>query len=139
MRPSVPEGIAAFVATVVLVVAAVTVATRGPSEKASSAVAPAVTQAPPVTQEPSTSTTAPGSNGGAPTAAPSGGGAPSAPVRPGGPAPPKAGHYEYSETDSNGARTSTLDITSHGSGRQTENEDTGSAIDEVAWGPSGKV
>ena len=136
MRPTIPEGVAAAVAAIVIVIAAVTVGTRGPAATSSNAAAPPTASAPPAVQGSSPAATAapqsrsPQSSARAPARV-----APKA----GGPVPPEPGHYEYNETDSNGSRVSTLDITSHGAGRYTENQDTGSAVDEVVWRPTGKI
>ena len=141
MRRSVPEGIALVVAVIVIAVSVAVVATRNTSKTSSNTALSSETPA--ATREPSSSTPAPSSatKGGAavaPTKAPVTAPAPAAPVHAGAPGPPKPGRYEYTETDSNGTKTSTLDITSHGDGRQTEDQDQGNAVDEVAWRPNGK-
>jgi hypothetical protein len=142
VRTSVPEGVGLAVAAIVLVVSLVVVATRSPSKTSSDGAMSTATPAPSVTEGPSSATPASSAahaaNSAAPTRAPAAATTTAAPVRAGAAVPPKPGRYEYTETDSSGPKTSTLDITSHGGGKQTENTDSGSAIDEVEWRPDGK-
>jgi len=136
------ERAALAIAAVVLVLSSVVLAVGGPSKtKSESALAsatpvpsasaqPEQASAPPVvTQAPATA---------APTSAPAPVVAVSGAVNPAAAKPPVPGNYEYAETDSSGSRNSSLVITDHGSGRQTEDLDSGGAVDEMQWSPSGK-
>jgi len=141
VRASFPEGVALAVAAVVLVVAIVGVTTRDTS-KTSSGVAVSASASPSSTPQETASRDA--------AAAPAGSGEPaprppapappvaSGPVRPPAAVPPKPGHYDYSETNSNGTRQSTLVIASQGGGKQTENTDDETTVDEVQWRSNGK-
>lgn len=114
MRASVPEGIVLATAVIVIGLSVAVVATRNPSRTSSNTALP--TETPPVTAP-----------------------APVAPVHTGVPRQPRPGRYEYTETDSNGTKISTLGITSRGDGKQTESQDQGNAIDEVVWRADGKI
>src|SRR5581483_10530733 len=143
MRPRWVEGSAFVVALAVMVWSLMAIATHKTDETTQTA---ALTSAVP-TEEPASSpadasTPAPVHSAAAgkpattraPTTGVTNGGA----VRPGAAKPPIAGKYHYDEASSTGTRDSTLEITDQGAGKQIENMDDGSQVDEVIWKPSGK-
>lgn len=144
MRASLSERIALAAAAVVLVLSSVFLAVGGPTRSGDNEAIATTSPTPEATSGPATATPAPtvvhtsapvgAHRTPAPTVRSSGG-----PVRPGPAKPPTAGKYEYTETASNGTRTSTLEIADKGSGKQTENVDSGDTIDEVLWTSSQKL
>jgi hypothetical protein len=138
MKPSLPEGVAAALAAIVLVVAIVAVATRDttPVTSSNGVAAPGTSAAPSEAPEETAQATraAPGAArlpAGAPAASATGHPAATATAA-------QPGRYDYAETNSNGTRQSRYVVASQGGGKQTENTDDASTIDEVVWRPGGK-